>query len=54
MSLTEKWCVDEDDHPVLHQCGLEQDLSLWPAGDKTEVGEKGVTLRYSQAFSATL
>jgi hypothetical protein len=32
-------------HPVLHQCSLEQDLVLWQAGDRTEVGEKGIALR---------
>jgi energy-coupling factor transporter ATP-binding protein EcfA2 len=32
---------------VLYQCALEQDVSLWQAGDLTEVGEKGVTLRYA-------
>lgn len=31
---------------VLKQCALERDLSLWEAGDLTEVGEKGLTLRY--------
>ena len=31
---------------VLCQCALEQDLMLFDAGDKTEVGEKGLTLRY--------
>ena len=30
---------------VLKQCALERDLSLFDAGDLTEVGEKGVTLR---------
>lgn len=30
---------------VLHQCALERDLSLFDAGDNTEVGEKGLTLR---------
>jgi hypothetical protein len=30
---------------VLHQCALERDLTLFEAGDKTEVGEKGLTLR---------
>jgi hypothetical protein len=30
---------------VIDQCGLERDLSLFDAGDKTEVGEKGLTLR---------
>jgi hypothetical protein len=30
---------------VIYQCGLQRDLSLFDAGDKTEVGEKGLTLR---------
>ena len=30
---------------VIKQCALERDLALFEAGDKTEVGEKGVTLR---------
>lgn len=30
---------------VLHQCALERDLELFDAGDATEVGEKGLTLR---------
>lgn len=30
---------------VLRQCALEQDLTLFEAGDRTEVGEKGLTLR---------
>ena len=30
---------------VIYQCGLTRDLSLFDAGDLTEVGEKGVTLR---------
>jgi hypothetical protein len=30
---------------VLYQCGLERDLTLFDAGDRTEVGEKGLTLR---------
>lgn len=32
---------------VLYQCALTQDLSLFDAGDATEVGEKGLTLRYA-------
>lgn len=32
--------------PVIHQCGLTRDLSLFDAGDATEVGEKGLTLRF--------
>jgi hypothetical protein len=31
---------------VVYQCGLERDLSLFEAGDETEVGEKGLTLRW--------
>lgn len=30
---------------VIRQCALEKDLGLFEAGDKTEVGEKGLTLR---------
>ncbi|KAH8986104.1 hypothetical protein EDB92DRAFT_1818416 [Lactarius akahatsu] len=33
---------------VIYQCGLQRDLSLFDAGDKTEVGEKGLTLRYHE------
>lgn len=29
----------------MHQCALEQDLDLFDAGDLTEVGERGLTLR---------
>ncbi|PSS37122.1 hypothetical protein PHLCEN_2v995 [Hermanssonia centrifuga] len=29
---------------VIEQCALERDLSLFDAGDETEVGEKGITL----------
>lgn len=39
---------------VIQQCALERDLELFEAGDSTEVGEKGVTLRsvilYSKSF----
>lgn len=30
---------------VIDQCALERDLTLFEAGDATEIGEKGVTLR---------
>jgi hypothetical protein len=30
---------------VLYQCDLDKDLVLFEAGDKTEIGEKGITLR---------
>jgi hypothetical protein len=46
-----KWCqdniifdtpLDEERYKkVIYQCALEQDLSLFQAGDQTEVGEKG-------------
>ena len=32
---------------VLYQCALERDISLFEAGDRTEVGEKGLTLRFA-------
>lgn len=31
---------------VIKQCALEKDLELFEAGDQTEVGEKGLTLRF--------
>ena len=31
---------------VIEQCALQRDLELFDAGDQTEVGEKGLTLRY--------
>jgi hypothetical protein len=30
---------------VIRQCALESDLLLFKAGDMTEVGERGITLR---------
>ena len=30
---------------VIDHCALAHDLSLFEAGDQTEVGEKGITLR---------
>ena len=33
---------------VIYQCGLTRDLSLFDAGDETEVGEKGLTLSGGQ------
>ncbi|KAH7102271.1 ATP-binding cassette transporter [Auriculariales sp. MPI-PUGE-AT-0066] len=45
---------EERYNKVIHQCGLERDLSLFDAGDKTEVGEKGLTLSGGQKARVTL
>ncbi|KAI1792393.1 P-loop containing nucleoside triphosphate hydrolase protein [Ganoderma leucocontextum] len=39
---------------VIKQCALERDLALFDAGDKTEVGEKGITLSGGQKARITL
>ncbi|KAF8592008.1 P-loop containing nucleoside triphosphate hydrolase protein [Ramaria rubella] len=39
---------------VVYQCGLERDISLFEAGDETEVGEKGLTLSGGQKARITL
>lgn len=39
---------------VIQQCALEKDLELFEAGDTTEVGEKGVTLRSVLGCSMSL
>ncbi|KIJ34155.1 hypothetical protein M422DRAFT_35218 [Sphaerobolus stellatus SS14] len=36
---------------VIHQCGLTRDLSLFDAGDSTEVGEKDLTLSARAIYS---
>lgn len=38
------------DFAVVHQCYLEKDLELFEAGDLTEVGEKGITLRSASSL----
>ncbi|KAJ7596700.1 hypothetical protein C8J56DRAFT_294246 [Mycena floridula] len=45
---------EERYNKVIEQCGLERDLSLWQAGDATEVGEKGLTLSGGQKARITL
>ncbi|KAH6912895.1 ATP-binding cassette transporter [Coprinopsis sp. MPI-PUGE-AT-0042] len=39
---------------VIHQCGLTHDLALFEAGDRTEVGERGLTLSGGQKARVTL
>jgi ABC-type multidrug transport system fused ATPase/permease subunit len=39
---------------VIDQCGLTRDLALFEAGDKTEVGEKGLSLSGGQKARITL
>ncbi len=39
---------------ILKACGLQEDLSLLPAGDKTEIGEEGVNLSGGQKQRVSL
>lgn len=46
LSLLGHWqWTDLKNLSVIYQCGLKRDLTLFEAGDQTEVGEKGLTLR---------
>jgi ABC-type multidrug transport system fused ATPase/permease subunit len=40
--------IEADWHVVIHQCSLKRDLSLFDAGDATEIGERGLTLSGGQ------
>lgn len=33
---------------ILESCSLLPDLAIWPSGDKTEIGEKGINLSGGQ------
>ncbi len=39
---------------VLEACALEQDLKMLPAGDMTEIGEKGINLSGGQKQRVSL
>jgi len=41
-------CANHSNPVVIVECGLERDLTLFEAGDSTEIGEKGVTLSGGQ------
>ena len=43
--------VQYADHSVvIEQCALKRDIALFDAGDETEVGEKGITLRCATSY----
>lgn len=45
-------CADYANPVVIVECGLERDLTLFEAGDSTEIGEKGVTLSGGQKVNS--
>ncbi|KAF5384757.1 hypothetical protein D9757_006267 [Collybiopsis confluens] len=45
---------EERYNKVIYQCGLERDISIFEAGDATEIGEKGLSLSGGQRARVTL
>ncbi|TFY55109.1 hypothetical protein EVJ58_g8459 [Rhodofomes roseus] len=45
---------EERYHKVIEQCALKRDLEMFAASDKTEVGERGITLSGGQKARITL